>query len=175
MRKRPVTLTRKTRPSIWRPPLRQLHVIPDDARFEDCGAAIPHGVTQIDETTTDKPRTRAIDKKMQYEWREDLLPEEKRARLQEKTDRLLGKTNVALDASAVVPAENSVILPPHVLQEPRRPAGSDPYETHEPRDSFKPREWIPWDTTPLDTLVTNDEVTSHMPLATEVDLRDNPC
>jgi hypothetical protein len=86
----------------------------------------PHGVTQIDETTTDKPRTREIDKKMQYKWREDLLPEEKRARLQEKTDCLLGKTNVALDASAVVPAENSVILPPHVLQEPRRPAGSDP-------------------------------------------------
>jgi hypothetical protein len=72
----------------------------------------------------------------------------------------------------VVPAENSMILPPHVLQEPRRPAGSDPYETHEPRDSFEPREWIPRDTTPLDTLVTDDEVTSHMSLATEVDLRD---
>jgi hypothetical protein len=27
---------------------------------------------------------------MQYEWREDLLPEEKRARLQEKTDQFLG-------------------------------------------------------------------------------------
>jgi hypothetical protein len=112
---------------------------------------------------------------MQYEWREDLLLEEKRARLQEKTDRLLGKTNVALDASAVVPAENSVILPPHVLQEPRRPAGSDPYKTHEPQDSFEPREWIPWDTTPLDTLVTDNEVMSHMPLAMEVDLRDDPC
>jgi hypothetical protein len=55
---------------------------------------------------------------MQYKWWEDLLPEEKRAWIQEKTNRLLGKTNVAPDASAVVPAENSVILPPRVLQEP---------------------------------------------------------
>jgi hypothetical protein len=118
MRKQPATLAGKTRPSIWHPTLRQLHVILDDARFEDCGAAIPRRVTPIDETTTNKPRTRAINKKMQYKWWEDLLPEEKRAWIQEKTNRLLGKTNVAPDASAVVPAENSVILPPRVLQEP---------------------------------------------------------
>jgi hypothetical protein len=48
-------------------------------------------------------------------------------------------------------------------------------DPHEPRDSFEPREWIPWDTTPLDILVTNDKVMSHMPLATEVDLSNDPC
>jgi hypothetical protein len=35
-------------------------------------------VTMIDDgPTTLSKKTRAIDRKMQYEWREDLLPEEK--------------------------------------------------------------------------------------------------
>jgi hypothetical protein len=49
-----------------------------------------HCVTPIDDgPTTPSKKTQAIDQKMQYEWREDLLPEEKRARLQEKMDQFL--------------------------------------------------------------------------------------
>jgi hypothetical protein len=77
-KKRQATPAVKTQPSIWQPPVQQLHVIPDDARFEDYGAAIKCCITPIDDKTTDKPSwTQAIDKKMQYKWREDLLPEEK--------------------------------------------------------------------------------------------------
>jgi hypothetical protein len=84
-------------------------------------------VTLIDNgPTTPSKKTRAIDQKMQYEWREDLLPEEKRACLQEKTDQLLGKV------LSVQCTETPMSLPPIVLQELRWPEEPDPFAQPEP-------------------------------------------
>jgi hypothetical protein len=59
------TLAVKTWPSIWWPPLWQLHVIPDDDHFEDCGTVITWCMTLIYDTTIKTRHTQAIDKKMQ--------------------------------------------------------------------------------------------------------------
>jgi hypothetical protein len=86
-----------------------------------------HCVTTIDDgPTTPFKKTQAIDRKMQYKWREDLLPEEKRARLQEKTDQFLGKV------SSAQCTETPMSLLPIVLQEPRWPEGHDTFAQPEP-------------------------------------------
>jgi hypothetical protein len=86
----------------------------------------------MDQQATLPTKTRAIDRKMQYEWHEDLLPEEKRDRLQEKTDQFLGKV------SSSQCAETPMSLPPIVLQEPRWPEGPDPFAQPEPRERHEP-------------------------------------
>jgi hypothetical protein len=71
---------------------------------------------------------------MQYKWREDLLLEEKRARLQEKMDQFLGKV------SSAQCAETPMSLLPIVLQEPHWPEGPDPFAQPEPPEWHEPRD-----------------------------------
>lgn len=65
---------------------------------------------------------------MQYEWREDMLSEEKRLNLQARTDQLLGKhADDVPVVCGVTPRGSDIPLPPRVTTKPRQPAGADPY------------------------------------------------
>jgi hypothetical protein len=67
---------RPMRPTLWIPQPNQLECNADDKQFEDCGAARACCVTPLP-VESDAPhqnsRSWAIDRKMQHEWREDLL------------------------------------------------------------------------------------------------------
>ena len=123
------------RPTLWLRHVTPLHCRPDDPRFDECPPLAPRCVSPThDDETNIKQRhqsKRAIDSKMQHEWREDLLPEERRADLQQRTDRFLGKpnspsnhTNLSSDATT----EKLSQLPPAIETPSARPAGEDPFD-----------------------------------------------
>jgi hypothetical protein len=122
-----------TRPTLWRPRPQRILCNAADKQFEDCGAARARCVTPTPmdlEAPPEPARRRAIDRKMQHEWREDMLAPEKRNRLQAATDRLLGKPNAAPPSHVSIPGPDigsDLTLPPIVVPAPDRPPGPDPF------------------------------------------------
>jgi hypothetical protein len=74
------------RPTLWRSQIHTLQCCPDDPRFAECPDDQPHCITPLltEGTKGDHhvpKKKRQIDRKMQVEWREDML-DNKHAALQ---------------------------------------------------------------------------------------------
>jgi hypothetical protein len=123
------------RPTLWRSQVHTLLCHPDDPRFAECPDDQPHCITPLPTEGTEgdhqaPKKKRQIDQKMQVEWWEDMLNNEKSAVLQSWTEQFLGKQVETCATNDTGHSTTGLImhLPP-MLQEPlMRPEGEDPIQ-----------------------------------------------
>jgi hypothetical protein len=90
----PMRQMQTTRLTLWIHHPKQFECLADDKQFEDCGVSHARCVTPPpieSQAPHQYSHHWAIDRKMQHEWKEDLLLAERWSHLQEATNHFLGK------------------------------------------------------------------------------------